>query len=146
MKGFVCSVCGFVSIDGSAPENCPVCFAPKTAFQEKDAINEPKDPKNLTELEKKHVPVVKLVKKCGLVPEGCIDANVRIGETLHPTLPEHFIVHMDFYVDKKFVSRAILKPEKVNPAVGVHLKVQSGKLTVVGFCNLHGNWITEVDL
>lgn len=146
MKGYVCSVCGFISIDGTAPENCPVCGAPKTAFQEKDAINLPQDTKNLTELEKKHVPVVKVVKKCGLIPDGCIDVHVRIGETLHPVLPEHFIVHIDFYMDKKFISRMILKPEKLNPAACVHLRVKSGKVSVVEFCNQHGNWITEVDL
>ena len=38
MKGYVCKICGFISINGSAPDKCPVCGAPKTAFEEKDAI------------------------------------------------------------------------------------------------------------
>ena len=44
MKGFVCKVCGFISINGSAPDNCPVCHAPKTSFEERDdAIKTAKD-------------------------------------------------------------------------------------------------------
>ena len=100
MKGFVCKVCGFISIDGSAPEKCPVCGSPKTAFEEKEgAIKTPKDPNNLTELEKKHIPVITIVKKCGLIPEGCQDLHVKMGEIQHPMLPEHYIMHIDFYID-----------------------------------------------
>lgn len=147
MKGFVCKVCGFISIDGSAPEKCPVCGSPKTAFEEKEgAIKTPKDSNNLTELEKKHVPVITIVKKCGLIPEGCQDLHVKMGEIQHPMLPEHYIMHIDFYIDKKFLSRVILTPEKLNPAAALHLKAQGGKLSVIENCNLHGAWIKELDL
>ena len=147
MKGYVCKICKFISIDGSAPEKCPACGAPKTAFEEKgDAIKTPKDPNNLTELEKKHVPVIKVVKTCGLIPEGCQDVHVKMGEIQHPMQPEHYIVHIDFYIDNEFVSRIILTPEKLNPAGALHLKVKSGKLTVIELCNLHGAWIKEEEL
>ena len=54
MKGFVCKICGFISINGSAPEKCPVCGAPKKAFEEKEgAVKTAKDVNNLSELEKK---------------------------------------------------------------------------------------------
>jgi superoxide reductase len=144
MTGFTCKVCGFVSIDGTTPDNCPVCGAPKSSFEEKeDALKEPQDANNLTELEKKHIPVIKIVKTCGLIPEGCADVHIRIGEILHPMQPEHSIQWIDFYVDKEFVSRIKLTPEKLNPAAALHLKVQSGKLTVVDYCNLHGSWVNE---
>lgn len=147
MKGFVCKVCGFISIDGKAPETCPVCHAPKTSFEDKeDAIKIPRDPKNLTELEKKHIPVITVVKKCKLIPEGCIDVHVKMGEIIHPTLSAHYIMHIDFYIDKKFVSRVMLTPEKLNPAAALHLKAGKGKLTVVELCNLHGAWINEIYL
>jgi rubrerythrin len=32
---YVCQVCGYIS-DGKAPDNCPVCGAPKTKFQKID--------------------------------------------------------------------------------------------------------------
>ncbi len=147
MKGFVCKVCGFISIDGTAPDNCPVCGAPKTAFEEKEeAIKTPKDASNLTELEKKHIPVIHSVKKCSLIPEGCEDVHLKIGEIQHPMLPEHYIQHIDFYINKKFISRVILTHEKLNPAAALHLKTGSGKLTAIDFCNIHGAWMNEVDL
>jgi superoxide reductase len=138
MKGFVCKVCGFVSIKGSAPENCPVCGAPKTSFEEKEgALKTPQDVNNLTELEKKHVPVIRVVKK---------DVYAKMGEIEHPMQEEHHIAHIDFYIDSEFISRVKLTPEKLNPAAALHLKAESGKLTVVELCNLHGAWIKEADL
>jgi len=147
MKGFVCKVCKFISINGSAPDKCPVCGAPRTAFEEKeDAINTPGDENNLSELEKKHIPVITLVKKCGLIPEGCLDAHVKMGEVQHPMQAEHYIGHIDFYIDNEFISRVMLTPEKLNPAVALHLKASSGKLSAIALCNLHGAWIKETEL
>lgn len=147
MKGFVCKVCGFISINGNAPEKCPVCGAPKTSFEEKqDAIKIPKDANNLTELEKKHIPAITVVKKCGLISEGCQDVHVKIGQIQHPMTPEHSIVHIDFYIDNEFISRVILTADKLNPAAALHLKVTAGKLSVIELCNLHGAWIKEENL
>jgi len=147
MKGYVCKVCKFISINGVAPDKCPVCGAPKSAFEDKDdAIKTPQDENNLTELEKKHVPVIVLVKKCSLIPEGCQDVHVKMGEIQHPMQPEHSILHIDFYIDKEFISRVILTPEKLNPAAALHLKAQSGKLSIVELCNIHGAWIKETEL
>lgn len=147
MKGWVCKICGFISINGSAPEKCPVCRAPKTSFEEKeDAIKTSVDPKNLTELEKKHIPQITVIKKCGLIPEGCQDVHVKMGEIQHPMLKEHYITHIDFYIDKEFISRVILTADKLNPAAALHLKAHAGKLAVIELCNLHGAWIKEVDL
>jgi superoxide reductase len=147
MKGFVCGVCSFVSIDGSAPEKCPVCGVPKKAFVEKeDAVKTVKDVATTGESEKKHLPAISVVKKCGLIPGGCIDVNVKVGEITHPMLPEHFIMYIDFYVDRKYVSRIMLTPGALNPAAGLHLKVDKGTFTAVETCNLHGSWISEVAL
>jgi superoxide reductase len=147
MNGFVCKVCGFISINGSAPDKCPVCRAPKTSFEEKDdAINTPKDVYSPSELEKKHIPVITVAKICRFIPQGCQDVHVKMGEIQHPMQPEHFIQHIDFYIDNEFISRVILTPDKLNPAAALHLKAKAGKLTVIELCNLHGAWIKEVDL
>ena len=140
MKGFICGKCGHVEFD-EAPEKCPVCGSPKSAFAEKDAIKTAEDegPKE------KHVPVIKISKQCELVGEGCIDANARIGETLHPMLPEHYIMWADFYIDKKWKARMYLTSD-CNPAATAHLKAAEGKLTVIEFCNVHGLWINEQDI
>ena len=147
MKGFVCKVCKYISIDGSAPDNCPVCGSPKTAFEEnQEAIKTAKDKGNMNESEKKHTPTITVVKKCGLIPQGCQDVHVRMGQTQHPMAQEHSIVHIDFYIDNEFISRVILTPDKLNPAAALHLKAQGGKLTVIELCNLHGAWINQADL
>jgi desulfoferrodoxin-like iron-binding protein len=139
-------MCGFISVDGSAPEHCPVCGAPKKAFNEKDnAITDPSDATDKVEANKKHIPSITVEKKCGLI-EGCTDVHVKIGETTHPMLPEHFIMFIDCYLDKKFISRIRLTPEKLNPAVGMHLKVSSGKFAAIEKCNIHGYWIKETEL
>ncbi len=60
MKGYVCGTCGYISIDGTVPDKCPVCAASKTSFEQKDIIKtaEAEGPKE------KHVPVIEVVKKC----------------------------------------------------------------------------------
>lgn len=147
MKGFVCGVCKFISINGSAPDTCPVCSAPKTSFHEReDALNSPKDTENLTETEKKHLPVIVQVKECGLISQGCQDVHVKVGEIEHPMQQEHYIMHIDLYIDNEFISRVILTPTTLNPAAALHLKAQTGKLTAVELCNVHGAWVKETDL
>lgn len=145
MKGIVCKVCGYVAINGVVPRQCPVCGA--KSFEEKeDALKTAADKVEVGESEKKHIPVITVVKKCGLIPEGCQDVHVKIGEIQHPMTPEHSIQHIDFYVDREFVSRVMLTPDKLNPAAALHLKSGTGKIAAVELCNLHGSWFNEADL
>ena len=147
MKGYVCGICGFVSIDGSAPEKCPVCGAPKSKFTEKaDALKTSKDVATIGESEKKHIPQITVNKKCGLIPSGCVDVSVKVGEIIHPMLPEHFIMHIDYYIDNKYVARLILSPDKLNPAGTIHLKGAGSKIQAVELCNVHGAWFNETSL
>jgi superoxide reductase len=142
MKGFVCDHCGYVSINGSAPKVCPVCFT--TAFKEND--NALKTASDEADKAEKHSPVIVVNKQCGLIPEGCIDVHVKVGSVLHPMEKEHYITWIDFYLDNEFISRVSLTPEKVNPGAGLHLKVSTGKITAVEHCNMHGSWISEKEL
>ncbi len=134
MKGIVCGTCGHVVLKGEAPEKCPVCMSPKEQFKEDEkAINEPADAGNLTEAEKKHIPVVEV--------DGN-KVNVKIGEIEHPMEAEHSILFIDVYADKEFAARVHLTPS-LKPFVSVELK-QAGKISVVELCNVHGKWIKEV--
>ena len=146
MKTFVCTVCGHIEFD-AAPANCPICGVPQDKFQEKsDVIKKPADASNLTEGDKKHIPVILVEKKCGLIPDGCIDAHVKVGAITHVMQEEHYIAFIDFYVDKKFVTRSYFRPAAVNPAAVVHLKVKSGTLTAIENCNVHGYWMAETKI
>lgn len=146
MDNFVCSKCGYLAFN-QAPDICPVCGAKKEAFQaDANAFKKPVDPKNLSELEKKHIPVIKISKQCGLVPQGCVDAHIKIGEILHPSESRHYIMYIDLYLDKGFIARYHLTPEKLNPVLGVHLKVDKGELLAVENCNLHGRWMNQAQI
>ena len=145
MNTFVCGKCGYIAF-GEAPESCPVCGAKKQAFElDPSAIKKPANPANLSELEKKHIPVIEIKRQCGLVGPGCIDAHIKIGQILHPAEENHSIMYIDLYLDYKFIARYHLTPV-LNPVLGIHLKVAAGKLAVLENCNLHGRWMAEVEL
>ncbi|MBN1685701.1 MAG: hypothetical protein JW852_03555 [Spirochaetales bacterium] len=144
MSIYVCKGCGHVAFN-EAPAKCPVCGAPKSSFERKDNIFVESAEKS-KEGAVKHIPSIKVNKVCGLVPENdCIDIIVRIGETLHPMTPEHYIQFIDCYVDHEYRARTYLTPQ-TNPAVIFHLKNTEGKVQIVESCNLHGLWKAEADL
>jgi superoxide reductase len=146
MDTYVCGKCGYLAF-GQAPDACPVCGVKKEAFGlDNAAIKKPVDPANLTELEKKHIPVIKVSKQCGLVGPGCVDAHIKVGEILHVMEAKHNIVYIDVYLNRAFIARYHLTPEKLNPVLGIHLKVAAGKLLALENCNLHGRWIAESEL
>jgi len=146
METFVCGKCGYIAF-GQAPDACPVCGALKQAFElDPGAIKKPADPGNLNDLEKKHIPVIEIKRQCGLAGPGCIDAHIKIGQVLHVMEAKHFIMYIDLYHDYDFIARYHLSPEKLNPILGAHLKVASGKLIALENCNLHGRWLSEIEI
>jgi desulfoferrodoxin-like iron-binding protein len=144
MSVFLCTVCGFIDFGGGT-EACPVCKMPKEKYIRNDRIFEESAEKS-KEAAVKHIPMVTINKKCGLVPEQpCLDVIVRIGATLHPMENSHFIQFIDCYVDQKYISRIMLTPG-VFAAGCFHLKTSGTKLTIVENCNLHGYWKAETNL
>ncbi len=146
MDTYICGKCGYLAFD-QAPDVCPVCGAPKKVFElDNTAIKKPVDPNNLNELEKKHIPAIKINRQCGLVGPGCVDAHIKIGEVLHVMETKHFIMYIDLYLDKQFIARYHMTPDTLNPILGIHLKVSSGKLIALENCNIHGRWISEIEI
>ncbi|MBF0342611.1 MAG: class II SORL domain-containing protein [Nitrospirae bacterium] len=105
-------------------------------------MNRPADPNNLTDPEKKHMPVI-----------DCPDAvkagepfkvNIKVGEIPHVMDEGHHIQWIDVYFGQNFNVRIDLTPVFTKPEVTVTL-LKSGKhrtttLRVVERCNLHGQW------
>ena len=146
MKWIVCKVCGYVALDGYK-EVCPVCHA-KNEFEEKEEAYKSQEFKaDSRESEKKHIPAFSIVKECGLIPSnGCSDVHVKIGEILHPALPEHHITEITFYLNNKFIANVMLTSD-INPAAVVHVKEGTkGKVQVIETCNVHGKWYNEVEI
>ncbi len=147
MELYVCGVCGHVAFS-SAPDKCPVCGAPKTAFKaDPNALKKPADPKNLTDGDKKHIPTFTVVKQCGLIPGACTDVHVKIGSVLHVMEEKHWIMWIDTYLNRKFAARYEMSSNGPNPCVGMHLKNSTGGvLTAIENCNIHGKWMAEVEI
>jgi superoxide reductase len=147
MKGLVCKVCGYVALDGNKSV-CPVCHQENQFQEEQDAYKTPDFKATSGESEKKHIPAFTVVNECGLIPHnGCaVDVHVKIGEILHPTLPQHHITEITFYLNNKFIANVMLTSD-INPAAVIHLKSGTkGKVQVIENCNVHGKWFNEVEI
>ena len=146
MRTFVCRVCGHVAFE-QAPVDCPVCKAPIENFDNNpEAIHMPEDPSNLSETEKKHIPMIVISKECRLITSGgCVDIHVKVGEIEHVMESEHSIAFIDFYINQRYQARVQLRYKRLHPAVMLHLSADTGTLTVVANCNVHGNWMSEVN-
>ena len=144
MKGYICRVCGFISIDGDAPDKCPVCGAPKTSFEGKeDAIKTLKDVNNPTELEKKHIPVIEAPSK--VKANEPFTVKIKVGGIVgveHPNTLSHWINWVALYAGERLIARTEFAPE-VSDGYIVTIKITlsaSATLRAQEFCNLHGVW------
>jgi len=104
-------------------------------------INIPKDPQNLTDLEKKHLPVITApptVKK-----DDCFEVTVEVGKLLqHPNEPAHYIDFIDLYADHTYLARMDLTPQRTCPTMKICLSLDHihEKLRAFAHCNIHGVW------
>lgn len=103
------------------------------------------DPKNMTELEKKHVPQFALPKE---IKKGKpLSVTVNVGQVPHPMKPEHYIQWIELYLDGKLVKKVALKPGdkpmakfEIKPTAGAH------KLMAHINCNIHGLWANTMEI
>ncbi len=107
-------------------------------------VNSAKDPKNMTDLEKKHVPVIDAPES---VKKGeCVTVNVEVGKLLaHPNERGHYIHFVELYADHVFLARTDFTPITTCPkfTACVSLDHDFKKLRAFAFCNLHGTWVLE---
>jgi len=105
-------------------------------------INTPKDPANVTELEKKHTPVIECPDS---VKAGePFQVRISVGDIPHVMEEGHHIQWIDVYTGQNFNARIDLTPVFTRPEVNITL-VKGGKhrtvvLRVIERCNLHGQW------
>jgi superoxide reductase len=104
-------------------------------------INEPKDKGNLTDLEKKHFPVIEAPEK--VKKDESFEVKIEVGRLLaHPNESAHFIEWIELYCGDTFLGRVgysggVSYPEAV---FKVKLSHAHGPLRVWEKCNLHGLW------
>lgn len=109
-------------------------------------INQAKDVTNMSDLEKKHVPMIHVAgtpKK-----DEAFEVTVWVGEQLaHPSEAEHHIEFIDLYLDDMFIARCDLTWGYTLPKASFTVKLnRSGELRAFERCNLHGDWTYSVDI
>ena len=107
-----------------------------------DGVNKAKDPDNMTDLEKKHTPVITAPDK--VKAEECFEVTVEVGKLLaHPNETGHFIEHIVLFAGEAYMARLDLAAVRTCPVlkVCVNLEKDLGPLRAVARCNLHGMWI-----
>lgn len=105
-------------------------------------INRPKDRTDLTETEKKHIPVIECPNT---VKSGePFQVRISVGEIPHVMEESHHIQWIHVYSGENFNARIDLTPVFTKPEVTVTLlkggKHDTSTLKVVERCNLHGQW------
>jgi len=141
---FVCGVCGHVEF-GAAPENCPVCHAPKEKFTQNDMLFTDAM-KKFPDVGPSHDPVITMKKEPALVADvPCKEISIRVGKHLHPMEEAHHIKFIDWYIDDKFVTRAFLNLKQY-PAISYYTNAAGAKVRVVEFCTVHDYWQAEASM
>ncbi len=105
-------------------------------------INKPKDTANLTETEKKHIPVFECPDK---VKSGePFQIKIKVGEIPHVMEEGHHIQWIEVKSGENFYERVDLTPVFTRPEITLTL-IKGGKhekrtLRVIERCNVHGLW------
>jgi superoxide reductase len=111
-------------------------------------INQPSDSANLTEMEKKHLPVIECPDT---VKSGePFQVKIKVGEVPHVSEEAHHIQWIEIKTGENLYSRVELTPVLSMAEVTVTVK-KAGKhrtssIRVIERCNIHGLWETKKDI
>lgn len=106
-------------------------------------INKPTDWNNLTNMAKKHVPIIEAPSKVKTKESFIVKIKVGgIDGVEHPNTLSHWINWVALYAGNRWISRAVFAPEMTNKnVVTFNLTLdESTTLRAQEFCNLHGVW------
>jgi superoxide reductase len=110
-------------------------------------VNTVKDCENMTDLEKKHLPVITVPKS---VKKGeCFEVAVEVGKLMqHPNEPGHYIEFVELYADHTYLARMDLTACRTCPIMRtcISLDHSHGKLRAFAHCNLHGTWEDQAEI
>ncbi len=110
-------------------------------------VNTPEDPSNLTDLEKKHLPVITAPDRVG--KDEVFTVTVEVGKLLaHPNEPGHFIEWVELYAGDTYLFRVNLSGSLSLPRISIPVKLSHahGPLIAWAKCNLHGIWRGEKEI
>ena len=106
-------------------------------------LNKPKDWTNLTNMAKKHVPIIEAPEKVKAKEPFTVKVKVGgIDGVEHPNTLGHWINWVQLYAGERLISKVEFAPEMCDGYV-VILNVtlnETAMLRAREFCNLHGVW------
>jgi len=104
-------------------------------------VNTPVDAHNLTDLEKKHLPVITAPDEvaAGEFFEVCVEAGSLLP---HPNERGHFVHLIEVFAGDMMLARLMPAAVVARPVlrVSVRLPIGAGALRARAVCNLHGVW------
>jgi len=110
-------------------------------------VNAPLDPANLTDLEKRHLPVITAPET---VKAGeFFEVTVEVGRLLpHPSERAHFIHVIELYAGPVALASFLPTAVTTSPILkaSVRLSKNLGPLRAREACNLHGIWEATKDV
>lgn len=104
-------------------------------------VNAVKDPGNMTDLEKKHLPIVTTRKSVSR--NESFEVVVEVGRLMaHPNEPGHHIDFIELYADHTYLARIDFTARTTCPIMKVCLSLDHvhSRLRAFAHCNLHGTW------
>jgi superoxide reductase len=92
---------------------------------------------------KKHIPFVSFTREGDVVT-----IEVEVGHYVsHPNLPDHWIDLIEIYANMGPIASFNFAAGVVAPKVIAHAMLDPGtKIDVTGRCNLHGIWLTKIEV
>lgn len=109
-------------------------------------VNIAKNEKDMTDLEKKHTPII---EPPDLAKAGePFEVVVEVGKLLkHPNEPNHFIEWIELYSGDTFLTRVDLTAELTDPKVTIPIRLtHPHTMKARARCNIHGVWEGKKDL
>lgn len=110
-------------------------------------VNVVKDSEHMTDLEKKHLPII--TAPASIRKDECFEVLIEVGKLLaHPNEPGHYIEFMELYADRTYLARMDLTARSTCPIMKtcVSLGHIHGKLRAFAHCNLHGVWEGQAEI
>ncbi|UCC33182.1 MAG: class II SORL domain-containing protein [Candidatus Bathyarchaeota archaeon] len=106
-------------------------------------LNKPKDWANLTDMTKKHVPIIDAPKTVQAKEPFTVKIKVGgIEGVEHPNTLGHWVNWVELYAGERLISRMEFEPEMCDGYV-ISLNIAVNETTTLrarAFCNLHGVW------
>lgn len=112
-----------------------------------DGMNHPANAADLTDAEKKHIPVIG--SPDSVKPGEPFDVSVTVGSIPHVMEPAHHIQWIELYADEKFLGRVALTPGFTKAIATLTVVMEAtGSITLKAIerCNIHGLWENTRDI